>query len=240
MILSPFDHEHLQWTKLLDRYIAEGFVDYAEWGRTGQESLNAYLAALSDVTAQDYSGWSEDQMLAYWVNAYNAFTIRLILDNFPLKSIRSIGILPGAAFRKPFIASPGLRGRVLSLNDLEHKILRKEFAEPRIHFAIVCASISCPFLRSEAYVGARLNDQLDDAAHGFLADASKNRLDAEKRTLYLSYIFLWFRGDFKKSAGSVRRFVTRYLPQQGAEANDLDSLKVRYLRYDWSLNGRSL
>src|SRR4029434_9265868 len=134
------------------------------------------------------------QRIAFWINAYNAFTLRLILDHYPIASIRRIGWLPGAAFRERFIPMQGLKGETISLDDIENGTLRSAFREPRIHFALVCAARSCPPLRREAYRGADLDRQLDDQARIFLRDATKNRVDAATRTLYLSSIFKWFRG----------------------------------------------
>jgi hypothetical protein len=233
-----FDQEHAAWTRLLRLYVRNGFVDYAGLKRDGQADLNAYLHALESVGRADFDSWNREQQLGYWINAYNAYTVRLILDHYPVKSIRSIGLLPLAAFRHRFIPLQGLRGKALSLNDIENEILRKEFQEPRIHFAIVCASKSCPSLRSDAYRGPDLEQQLDDSARAFIRDGRKNRFDAGSRTLYLSSIFKWFREDFERSAKTVPEFVARYADDSTANALHAGDIRQEFLAYDWSLNGR--
>ena len=233
---SAFDHEHRSWTAILARYVRDGSVDYRGLVDRGQPALDAYLTALSAASPAE-SGWTREERLAFWMNAYNAFTIRLILDHYPLPSIRSIGFLPLAAFRTAFI--PLGAGRTpISLNVIENEILRKQFQDARIHFAIVCASKSCPALRSEAYRSSVLDQQLDAAARAFLDDPSKNRWDPASRTLYLSPIFKWFHDDFERAGRTLPAFVGRYLRQP--DAADLEKAKVRvvFLDYDWSLNGR--
>jgi hypothetical protein len=229
--VTAFDSSHAAWTEILQRRVKAGVVDYAGLKSEDLGRLDRYLGSLGAVTRETYSRWNRTEKLAFWINVYNVFTVKLILDHYPLKSIRSIGFLPGAAFRESFIKLPGLRQTPYSLNDVENEVLRKEFTEPRIHFAIVCASKSCPALRSEAYRGTDLEAQLDAAARSFLGDSTKNRLDGE--TLRLSSIFKWFSADFEKSAGSVARFVSRYLTLDPGR-----SYEIVHLDYDWSLNGR--
>lgn len=227
----PLDPAHAAWTAVLERYVDDTGVDYAALEREGQPALDAYLRTLSGACAADYERWSQAERIAFWLNAYNAFTVKLILDHYPIASIRKIGFLPGAAFRERFIPMPGLKGGVISLDDIENDTLRRAFREPRIHFALVCASRSCPALRREAYRGADLDRQLDDQARGFLGDASKNRVDRAAQRLDLSSIFKWFRGDFDAAAGSVPAYVARYV--DGVSGYD-----VTFLDYDWSLNDR--
>ncbi len=234
---ARFDHGHAAWTTILGRYVRNGSVDYAALKRVGQAELREYLRALESVERSCHDGWSRPQKLAYWINAYNAYTLRLILDHYPLTSIRSIGVLPGAAFRTEFIPSERLRGRILALNDIEHEILRKELQEARIHFAIVCASKSCPTLRGEAYRATDLENQLDDAARTFVADTSKNRFDAATRILSLSSIFKWFHEDFERGGRTIPEFVARYSDEATANALRKAEVEVKFLDYDWSLNG---
>lgn len=238
--ISPanFDHTHQAWTSILRQYVHDGQVEYTELKGLGRQDLVGYLHLLESVSLADYEKWSREQKLAFWINAYNAYTIKLILDNFPVKSIRSIGLLPLAGFRRTFIPMDRLRGRTLSLDDIEHQILRKELREPRVHFAIVCASKSCPVLRSEAYRAAELERQLDDAAQTFIRDSTRNRFNPSTRTLYLSSIFKWFGEDFDRAAGSVTAFVSRYAGQPVQSALREGRLRVEYLDYDWSLNGK--
>lgn len=230
---TQVDPGHAAWSAFLARWVDRGEVDYAGIQRDGRAALDAYLATLSGACAADYERWTTPEKIAFWLNAYNAFTVKLILDNYPIASIRKIGWLPGAAFREEFIPMPGLKGRTISLNDIEHGTLRSAFREPRIHFALVCASRSCPALRGEAYRGADLDHQLDDQARSFLRDPTKNRVDPASRTLYLSSIFDWFGDDFRSAAGSVPAFAAPYLdlkPDVG--------WGVVFLPYDWSLNDR--
>jgi hypothetical protein len=232
---TPFDHTHAPWSAILDRWVEDGGVDYAGLQRDGRAALATYLETLSAVCAGDYETWTREQRIAFWIDAYNAFTVRLILDHYPIDSIRRIGWLPGAAFRERFIPMDGLKGGSISLDEIENGTLRRDFREPRIHFALVCASQSCPALRREAYRGVDLDGQLDDQARVFLRDRAKNRVDTAARTLFLSSIFKWFRGDFEPPARSLQAYVAPYL---GIGAEDLSTYEVEFLDYDWSLNDR--
>jgi hypothetical protein len=235
---AAFDQDHAAWDALLSRYVAHGLVDYGAWKRDGTASLEAYVAALGQVSAPCFAAFTRAQQLAFLIDAYNANTVRLVLDNYPLTSIRKIGLLPGAAFRSDFITLPAAGPGEISLDAIEHGTLRKKYQEPRIHFALVCAARSCPALRSEAYRAATLDAQLDDQGRIFLGDPSKNRFDANGGTLLLSRIFEWFDQDFVKAAGSVAAFVAPYLSASAAEAARDRSVKIDFLDYDWSLNGR--
>jgi hypothetical protein len=234
----PFDHAHPAWADVLSRHVRDGEVDYRGLKASGAPGLQRTLDAMRGVCADEAGGWSKPERLAFWINAYNAHMVRLVLDHHPLESIRDVGVGPGAAFRKRFIALPWHARTKLSLDDIEHRILRKRFDEPRIHFAVVCASRGCPPLRGEPYVAAQLDAQLDHAARGFIRDSSKNRYDAASRTLHLSPIFDWFSGDFEGSAGGVPAFVARYADPATAKAILAGDVSIAHLDYDWSLNGR--
>ncbi len=177
--------------------------------------------------------------MALWINAYNAFTIKLILDRYP--EIKSIKDIPRRWKLKRWLVGD----RRYSLDEIEHEILRKRFEEPRIHFAIVCASISCPDLASEAYVGDRVEAQLDRATRRFLANPDKGfrtgfrRPESRERPeVHISSIFKWFKKDFERD-GSVLDFIGPYIsaPERTFVAEHGDRLKVRHLDYDWALNG---
>ena len=229
------DPTHAAWSALLERWVVDGGVDYAGWKSADQATLNEYLATLSATCAADYERWSPQERIAFWLNAYNAYTIRLILDHYPIGSIRQIGWLPLAAFRERFIPMDGLKGGTISLDDIENGTLRSDFREPRIHFALVCASRSCPPLRSDAYRGA----DLDAAARRSGASLSA-RSDEESRrrrrahalaVVDLQMVPRRLRGRGAVIAG-LRRAVRRRTPAA------LDGFDIAFLDYDWSLNDR--
>lgn len=234
---GPFDHTHALWDRVLSEHVHNGFVNYAGLSRQRFE-LDRYLGALERVTPEQYRSWSRAEQLAFWINAYNAYTVRLILDHYPVKSIKDIGRFWKGPFRTVFIPLERLKGRQLTLEDIEHGILRKEWKEPRIHFAIVCASKGCPALRHEAYRAPVLEKQLNEAAQQFVRDARKNRYEASNRALYLSPIFKWFRGDFEQEAGTVAGYVARFAdPDVADDIRGNSEVRIEFLAYDWSLNG---
>ncbi|WP_209332640.1 DUF547 domain-containing protein [Lunatimonas salinarum] len=220
---------HALFDKLLQKHVSEaGSVDYAGF-RADRAQLEEYLALLSE-QAPDRQTWSEAEQLAYWINAYNAFTVKLIIDHYPVKSIRDIGPklsipLVQTVWHLEFFE---IGGQKASLDEIEHAILRKEFEEPRIHFAINCASISCPALAREAYTADRLEEQLEQAARRFINDPTRNRI--QSRRVEISEIFSWFKGDFTKS-GSLIDFLNRY-----ADVKIHSDARIGYLPYDWNLN----
>ncbi len=252
-----FDHTHGAFDALLARHVADGRVDYAGLA-ADRAALDAYVAALAGPSFEEAASWTHAERVAFWINAYNALTLRVVLDHMPVDSIRSIGLLPYAAFRQPVVtvrnrtpasgtAAPGAAspdpsatpaGAPLTLDDIEKRILLGELDEVRIHFAISCASASCPALQSRAWRAADLDASLDAAARAFLADPSKNRWDPATRTLALSKIFEWYEADFTRAAGSVPAFVARYAPAEMAAGIAAGGATVRHLDYDWSLNAR--
>ena len=231
-----FDASELN--SILARRVANGRVDYSGLIRDDKGHLAAYLSAISGVSQPCYQSWTNDSRFAFWVNVYNAATLQVVVDQYPLTSIRSIGWIPGSAFREPVVSVPALRAEPYSLDDIENTILRPIFHDARVHFAIVCASVSCPALRSEAYRGKDLSQQLDDQARGFLSDISKNRLDPSGRGLQLSSIFKWFRRDFERDAGSLNEFVARFAPPAIAAVARNKDTTIEFLDYNWSLNAQ--
>jgi hypothetical protein len=186
------------------------------------------------VTEPTFKGWSERDQLAYLINLYNAATLQIIIENYPVKSIRSIGLIPGRAWKREFIS---LFGRNVSLDHVEHGIIRQNYRDARIHFALVCAARSCPLLRAEPFVGVRLSAQLDEQGRTFLAQEVNNRVDAGSRTVHLSPIFQWFAGDFEAEAGSVLKFATPFFPETArAVLAGGGEFKIAFTEYDWSLN----
>jgi hypothetical protein len=221
---GSFDHS--LFSKVLKDHVVNGTVDYA--GIKEDKRFDQYLAALSKV--DPYEIKDDTARLVFWINAYNAFTIKLINDHYPVQSIRDI--VQGEA--GPWdIVWIDLGGKKYSLNHIEHEIIRKEHNEPRIHFALVCAAKSCPPLRSEAYVAGRLDRQLDDNARVFLFNRTHNRFDESSGTLYLSEIFSWFGEDFVERYGSAQQYVLSVLGLA-----DVRPAEVKYIQYDWRLNGR--
>jgi len=230
---EPFDQAHSRYARVLAAVVKDTRVDYVRLQATPAE-LDAYLLELASVPPAEFAGWNEADRLALLLNLYNAQTLRLIADHYPVKSIRSIGFLPGAAWRELIVR---FGGRIMTLSHLENEIIRAEYQEPRIHFALVCAAMGCPPLRSEPFVGARLNEQLDDQTRQFLAKSEKNHFDAGTNTLHLSPIFKWYDEDFIKSAGSLAAYVKPFLPAAQRDAlADPAKVKVRFTDYDWALN----
>lgn len=217
---------HLQWDKLLKKHVnASGLVDYKGF-KKDEGQLNIYLKMLSDNAPQDT--WSENDKKAFWINAYNANTVSLILQHYPVKSIKDIA---GKIYKinTPWdIQFITIGGKKYDLNNIEHGILRKKFDDPRIHFALVCAAMSCPKLQRDAYTGDKINAQLDDAGKDFLNDKSKNRVGADKAEL--SNYFSWYKGDFTKK-GSLADFINKY-----SQTKMNDKTKINTVDYNWNLN----
>ena len=219
--------DHTLWDELLKKHVDDkGWVDYEGFIKD-RIKLSQYLDHLSENPPNEAS-WTKNQQLAYWINAYNAFTIKLIIDHYPLESIKDIQVnIPGlyTVWHKEFFT---IGGNPSSLDEIEHKILRKKFNEPRIHFAIVCASVSCPPLRNEAFVPSKMDAQLQDQGRKFLNDPSRNIL--EKDRVQISKIFSWFKGDFTRDS-SLIEFLNQF---SSIPINK--KAKVTYLDYDWGLN----
>lgn len=229
---AEFDHSHALFDQVLKRFVSNGLVDYAAL-KAGLANLDEYLAVLEAVTEADFKQWTPPQQIAYLTNHYNARTLKLIVDSYPVKSIKNIGNVLKGPWDQPVVK---LFGKPSTLNTIEHKILRKNYNEPRLHFALVCAARGCPPLRSEAYTADRLDAQLEDQGRVFLGAPQKNSVNAKDKTVNLSPIFKWFQEDFVKKSGSVLSFVQPYfLPESAAELAK-GNYKVQYTFYDWSLN----
>lgn len=210
--------DHSKWTEILQLYVAEnGDVNYKKMQKN-RDTFKVYLNDLASNPPKD--SWSNSEIKAYWINAYNAFTVQLVLDNYPIKSIKDISEPWGQMFFK-------IGGKSMSLNTIEHEILRP-MGDPRIHFAIVCASESCPKLLNYAYESETLNDQLDQAAKEFINDASKNSLTASEITI--SKIFKWFKSDFPKGDDFIS-YLNNY-----SIVKLFPETKINYQNYNWSLN----
>lgn len=227
-----FDHTHAAFDRVLKQHVHDGLVSYAAL-KSAPGDLDGYLIQLATVAGSEFAGWPVKERLAFLINLYNAATLKLIIGNYPLQSIRSIGWLPGAAWKQEGVS---LFGRKISLDEVEHGIIRKEYRDARVHFALVCAAKGCPPLRHEAFVAARLETQLDDQGRVFLAQSEKNRIEAATGTVWLSPIFKWFADDFAAEAGTVLTFATPFFPPGAQRTLAAGGLKVRFTDYDWSLN----
>ena len=229
---AEFDHSHALLDKVLKKHVRDALVDYAAL-QADAKDLDAYLAGVAAVSESDFQKWTEARQLAMLINLYNAATLRLILDHYPIASIKKIGSLLSGPWDQPSVR---LFGKTTTLDHLEHQILRQKYSEPRVHFAIVCAALSCPPLRSEAYVAEKLDAQLEDQGQKFLGTKHKNSVEAKSHTLNLSPIFKWFAGDFEKKSGSVLKFVKPFFPPADQAELDKGGFKIRNTDYDWSLN----
>ena len=224
------DQSHSTWDEIVSKRVKGDSFDYAGL-KKDREPLDGYLGDLAKVKSSEYGKWSESEKLAFLINLYNAATVRLIVDHYPVKSIRDIGGKEGP-WKEPVVS---VFGKKVTLDHVEHEMIRAKFAEPRIHFAVNCASVGCPPLRNEAFTGAKLERQLSDQTKDFLTDRDVNRLKG--KTLTLSPLFDWFKGDFAKSAGSVEKYVAPYFPESERK-RILAGVTLKFGEYDWSLNGR--
>lgn len=235
---SQFDHRHQVWAAILKEFVqvkgSESRVDYGRL-KTKPAALTEYLSTLEATTQNDFEKFSRQEKLSFLINAYNALTVKLVIDHYPVKSIKDIGGLFSSPWKKKFFS---LLGRERTLDEIEHELIRPKFDEPRIHFALVCASVGCPPLRGEPFVADQLENQLENSAINFLKDSSKNRFDAAKGKLELSSIFKWYGSDFTKIFGSIEAFVATRISdlQKEQEAIRTKKVDVSYLAYDWSLN----
>jgi len=233
---AGFDHQ--AWDALLKKHVVlvdggkASQVRYAGMA-SDRAALKGYLDSLSQVREKDFEGWSRQEQMAFLINAYNAFTVEKVLARYPdIRSIWDFGKLFGNPFKDEFFV---LLGGKRSLDWIEHEKLRKSYRDPRIHYAVNCASVGCPMLREEAYVGARLEAQLDEQARRFLSDRSRNRLRQER--LEVSKIFDWFKEDFEPRAAYFARHANLLAddPVQ-QELLRRQAVPLRFLDYDWSLN----
>lgn len=252
LFAGNFDHSGFD--RILQKYVKNGRVNYKVL-KTDHQTLATYLRDLEEVSPADFHTWSREEKLAFWINAYNAITIEGILRNYPIQpggffsrrrfprnSIRQIKDFWDTVFIRPL-------GQNLTLNQIEHEILRKGFHEPRIHFALVCASLGCPQLPSRAFSAEHLEQQLQAAARNFIRNPAKVRLEKSKNILYLSAIFNWYKGDFsqlsskdkrlmkyKKNIRGVVTFLLHYLSKEEKNFILQNHPKIKYLPYDWTLN----
>ncbi len=243
-----FDHAYRDFGRLLAAHVQEGRVDY-EALHDDRASLDGVVHDLGAVTASEFSTWSREQQMAFWINAYNIFTLTAIVDHYPIQGSwfslhprNSIRQIPGVWDELTWKAA----GREVTLDDIEHVILRPTFGEPRVHFAINCASVSCPPLRAEPYRAEHIGAQLDDSSRDFLA--STQGVEVDGTTLSVTSILDWYGDDFieryaqlapaDKSAKdrAILGAIVRHGPVEAATLAKSGTVRLRFLEYDWSLN----
>ena len=232
-IAQAFDHEHQTWSQILKKYLnAKKLVNYSAL-KEDQGALNKYLEQLMSISNNEFNSWSNNERKAFLINAYNAFTIKLIVQNYPVNSIKDIGGIFTSPWKKKFFKL--LDGRIKTLDQIEHNELRKKFEDYRIHAAVNCASKSCPPLRPRAFTAARLDTELDEQMELWLADETRNEFKLDSNKIRLSMIFKWYRSDFETWGGGLGTVLLRYAPPQAADLWE-NNAKISYLSYDWSLN----
>ena len=227
---------HQLFTDLLSQYVQDGVVNYKNI--KSDKRLSQYIDWLARTDPQTLP--NQNERLAFWINAYNAYTLKVICDNHPVKSIMDIKDPAGdektSVWDRKLVT---INGTKMSLNHVEHEIIRPKFKDPRAHFALVCASKSCPALRNEAFEGATLDSQLTEQGREFLADSFRNEFDPVLKEVKLSKIFDWFGSDFGSSDEEVLKYVAQFLPDVLAKSILLSVREwaVSFKQYDWSLNG---
>lgn len=248
-LAQTFDHSHSAWSGLLRKHVVlldEGRASQLRYSAMAKDrpALKSYLATLSAVTQAQFDGFEKAQQMAFLINAYNAFTVELVLTQYPrLSSIKDLGSLFKSPWKLEFVS---LLGSTMSLDGIEHEVLRARgrFDDPRVHFAVNCASVGCPALREEAFVADRLEEQLLEQTRRFMSDRSRNRWNEKKQALEISKIFDWYGEDFRlghKGIASLAAFCARYadlLADTPAHRERIRSqaVDVSYLAYDWTLN----
>ena len=233
-VVSMDDIDHSVWDKLLGKYVSDGMVNYRSWhnSKADRQRLNGYLSHLS--TASLARRASHASKLAFWINTYNALTIHGILREYPTTSIRNhTAKLFGYNIWNDLQIYIG--GMPHSLEQIEHQILRK-MNEPRIHFAIVCASIGCPRLLDQAYTAEEIETQLEDNAREFFLHRRNFRFDVSANRVYLSSILKWFAEDFGVDQATQLRTISKWLPKKHSAIISTGNPSVGYLAYDWNLN----
>ena len=226
--LSPDKFSYGPWEKILATHVQEGQVDYSGIQNSDMDSLNEFLDMIARLDPSSFASTHDE--LAFWINVYNAFAVKAVLD----------GYSPGNIFgRYRFFHSAAflVGGKPLSLKEIEEEILGKRFGDPRTSFAIVAAGRGYPNLQPRPYLGESLNAMLERAAHEFASDTSRNRIDTDNETLYLSKIYSWHAKEFAENGGTVKSYFLGYLNKPVEEKKPLRAYRVKYQSFDWSLNG---
>ncbi len=238
-VAQTADDHHLLFTQILQDYVSNGLVKYKEL--KDDRRLDKYIKQLESTNPQKIM--NEKNLLAFWINAYNAYTLKFIIEEYPVESINDlhwgglyIGSLLGTTIWDDEIIV--INGSELSLNNIEHDIIRKKFDEERIHFALVCASISCPPLLNEAYEGYKLDKQLGEQAELFFNDVTKNKFDKNTQTVYLSKILSWYEDDFGGNEQAILNYALQFIDKKTANyiKSNLSEWNIKYMPYNWDLN----
>ncbi len=251
---SSFDYS--DYAAVLKEHVDDnGLVTYSKLNKN-PEKLEAYLKALGTLTHHEFNTWNKNEKLAFWINAYNGLTLKAIIDHYPIKSSfiksfyypkNSIRQISGVWDKLKF----KVMGKPMTLDHIEHGIIRKQFDEPRIHFALVCAAKGCPILLNEPYLGSMLEEQLDSQSQRFLSNPEKFKIDKEGNIVYLSSIFKWYGADFEsqfydpikfeyldKTYASILNFALSYLNESDKDYLLNHEVSIKFLEYDWELNER--
>jgi len=233
---TPFDHSHSLWTEILTEIVStQGSFSRVDYHKLKNEpsDFHKYLIQIESVSEAQFQQFSHEQKLAFLINYYNAHQIQQVLDNYPITSIRDVsfgyGFLFSTPWKKEFFT---IFGKAASLDFVEHELIRKQFSEPRIHFAVNCASIGCPPLLDQAFYAEALQIQLEHVATNFLNADERNHYSAENNLLTLSPIFKWYKDDFGDNK-ALQSFVARYM--EGFVVKR-ELARIEYSDYDWNLN----
>jgi hypothetical protein len=248
---AAFDQSHRLLSAELKKYADKKGIHYRMW-KEHPELLDKYLSGLADVSPDEYQQFSPDQKKAFWINAYNSIIIRIVLDHYPVHGTKAY-YPPNSARQIPNlweVFKYKVAGQEINLYDIEHKIIRREFKDPRMHFAVVCAARGCPTLADSAYTGGRLEDDLNLAAQRYMTDSNHVQYDPEHNVIKVSKLFQWFPLDFLLASAPAKmpmpppaddeivfNYALAFAPREIREKYaDTKKVEVVYLPYDWSLN----
>lgn len=252
---DKFDHNHLLLTKVLSEYVTvEGLVNYRAL-KSDQAGLNRYLQNLASIDPDSFKNWTRQQQLAMWINAYNAFTIKAILDHYPIEHswlLDPLGQYPDNSIRQIQVWDNvpwTVMGNNYTLDHMEHVIMRRELVEPRVHYVLVCASIGCPYLENRAFTATDLEARLDQAGSDYTYDSARVRVDRKNKVVSLPQIYKWFKEDFEPGTkyktlfqnhasglAGILSWVYKYANDEDRKFLVNESYRISYLYYDWALN----
>ncbi|MFQ5952719.1 MAG: DUF547 domain-containing protein [Candidatus Omnitrophota bacterium] len=228
---AVFDHN--VFNTLLKKYVSDGKIDYLKWKKDDLETFEEYINTLKEASPEKMS---RNGRKAFWINAYNALTIYAVLKRIPgnklLAKVFSVQMVPGFFDRIKY----DVDGESLTLNDIENVKLREGFNDARIHFALVCASRSCPEIQNGAFKAPGLDKKLDEMTRMFIRDKTRNRIDTKDNILYLSQIFKWYEEDFVGDSGSVINYVKKYVDEKDFLYLSSQDVRIKFLYYDWLIN----